>query len=90
MKTRSILIMPLALVLAACATPPTLDELEFQALQTGDWSAVEKRERSMARRAVREIPDCASDLVPVCRDSWGENDCHCVSRRSIKEMFSRY
>ena len=32
------------MVAAGCATQPTMDELEQEAAETGDWSRVEHRE----------------------------------------------
>ncbi|MCH7538407.1 MAG: hypothetical protein IID57_11200, partial [Proteobacteria bacterium] len=43
-------ILVLLLMLGGCAVVPTLEDLEDQALLTGDWSQVENRERTIARR----------------------------------------
>ena len=85
MKTSCILI--LALVLAACATPPTLEELEFQALQTGDWSAVDRRERALSRRMKYESLDCPKGLTTYCSEALGRRQCSCVSQETIKSLF---
>jgi uncharacterized protein HemY len=37
----------LVLLLMGCSQPPTLDELEDEALRTGDWSEVIRREEKL-------------------------------------------
>ena len=49
-------VMLIALALTACAPYKTLDELEDEAMLTGDYTALEKRERSLARRAAARGP----------------------------------
>ena len=89
MKTRRLLILPLILALGACAPTQTLEELEFQALQTGDWSAVERRERAMARRAETAMLECPHGMISYCEDRIGETTCQCVSRRALDEFFGQ-
>jgi hypothetical protein len=89
MKTWSILL--LSLFLGACATPPTMEELEAQAWQTGDWSAVERREDFLARRAARQArntgPMCPDGTIEFCEQRAGDRSCACVSRRALKDAF---
>ena len=85
MKIACILI--LALVAGACAAPPTLEELEFEALQTGDWSAVERREKSIERRAERHRMSCPNGLIEYCESRGGPGRCECVDRRAIDALF---
>ena len=85
MKTTGTLILVLAL--GACAAPPTLKELEFQALRTGDWNAVERRERAMARRAEQQVPSCGTGQVQYCESSFGQQSCQCVSRQAVVDYF---
>lgn len=89
MKPGKLILLPLVLMVAACAPQPTLEELEFRALQTGDWSTVEKRERAMARRAARQasVPDCAAGQISYCTNQVGERTCHCVSHRQAGLLF---
>ena len=42
-----ITVLLLMLFLAACASRPSMEELEDQAMASGDWSAVEAREKPM-------------------------------------------
>lgn len=85
MKIAGILVLILAL--GACAVPPTLEELEFQALQTGDWTLVERRERAMARRTERQGPSCGAEQVQYCESSFGQRACQCVSRRTVSDYY---
>jgi hypothetical protein len=85
MKTSCIVI--LTLVFAACATPPTLEELEFQALQTGDWSAVDRRERALSRRTKDHGLDCPKGLTTYCSEVLGRQQCSCVSRETVESLF---
>lgn len=80
-------ILLLALVAGACATSPTIEELEFEALRTGDWSAVERREKAVQRRAERRRMSCPNGLVELCESRGGQSRCECVDRRAIDAMF---
>jgi hypothetical protein len=50
-------------VLAGCATGPTLEQLEADALMTGDWSLVEKREQQLRRRQMRAAYQCPNGYI---------------------------
>ena len=86
MKTASILI--LALLTGACATPPTLEELELKARLTGDWSAVDRRERYLARRTARSPAQCSDGNVSVCSECAGQHVCECVDRDALDALLS--
>lgn len=70
-------------LLAGCVARPTLEELETQAMLTGDWSAVEKRERSIERRRARTGIECDIGLTAYCEITAGHRACTCVSSRSL-------
>jgi hypothetical protein len=80
------LILLAAALLVGCAEVKTLEELELAALQSGDWSAVEKRERSIARRKARGGPGCPSGLIPVCERRAGNSTCDCVSEQLMQDL----
>ncbi len=82
----------LVLMLGGCAAVPTLEELEDQALLTGDWSQVEKRERTIARRlaGAGEPPICASGYISVCQTQIGTTRCGCVSRSAMRDVFRQF
>ncbi len=89
MKTWSILLLSLSL--GACATSPTMEDLEAQAWQTGDWSAVERREEALVRRAARRAENarlmCPDGTVSYCEQRVGTMECRCVSSRAIQDAF---
>ena len=83
-------ILILLLMLGGCAAASTLEELEDQALLTGDWSQVEKRERTIARRLAGEPLDCASGYISVCQTQIGTTRCGCVSRSAMRDVFRQF
>ncbi len=78
-----ILIVLVLVGLAGCTVSPTPEELETQALLTGDWSAVESRERSLARQKARISPSCPSGYVTYCEDRFYDTVCACLDRVSL-------
>ena len=82
---KSISIIFLVSLLAACASKPTLEELEKEALETGDWTAVEERQAMYKRQGrVQEGEQCKAGYAYLC-DSKGElEECQCVSVRVIR------
>ncbi|MBT8100165.1 MAG: hypothetical protein KJO82_10460 [Gammaproteobacteria bacterium] len=77
-------------MLSACAAGPSMQQLETTAMLTGDWSAVEKRERSLERRAQRRGKTCPQDLVSLCDGSFGEKRCSCVSHETLSRVLHGY
>jgi len=75
------------LVLAGCSAAPTLEELEFAALQSGDWSHVKKRERAVARRKAREAQQCSAGRIRVCEKRVRNDRCSCVARDDFQDIF---
>ena len=80
MKIATVLVL---FLLVGCGVQPTLDELETQAFATGDWSAVELRERSIARRAARSGSQCPSGYISYCENQFGSLECACLKRNSF-------
>jgi hypothetical protein len=74
MKTLAMLLM---VTLAGCASRPSLVELEEQALASGDWSAVEAREKSMQRLLRSKRPVCPEETTRICVDNGGTPVCEC-------------
>jgi hypothetical protein len=76
------------MLLSGCAQQKlTLEELEREALVTGDWSKVEKREKSLERERIakerREF--CAAlKMIVLCID---RQPCFCASRDDIYNRF---
>ncbi len=77
--TRAIVLAAL-LVLGACADTRTLEELEQEAMETGDWSAVERREKKLAEQLARREAGCRTTETLVCETLAGASKCYCVSK----------
>jgi len=77
------------LVAAGCSGVPTMEELETQAMLTGDWSAVDKRERSVARRLAQAPMQCPDGYAAICEVRFAERKCACATRDSFRMAFSR-
>ena len=83
---KGIAISGLLLLLGGCASFASLEELEAQAMLTGDWSAVERRERIIARREARDAVQCPPDTIAVCTDAVGRDRCSCVRASTIHSL----
>ena len=75
------IILVLTVTLAACASEPTLEELEDQAMVSGDWSAVERREE--IQKDLRGASDqrCPDRQVVYCEQMGASEKCACVGPR---------
>lgn len=78
------------LLLVGCADFKTLEELEFAALQSGDWFAVEQREKNIARRKAQQGIRCPSGLLPLCEQRGRRARCSCTSRDEIQVLLGGY
>ena len=76
------------LLMVACAPMKSLEELEAEALQTGDWSLVEEREAIIAKRNARRPLQCPSGQVSVCEKSVGRYRCQCLGRAGVIDSFA--
>lgn len=86
---RSTALLLLALLSCGCVSSPTLDELRHDALLSGDWSEVEKREKIQARRQARAAPKCGPGRVAYCESGFAEKRCTCASRAAIRALVTR-
>ena len=85
---KGLAILGLLLFLGGCGTYTPLEELEAQAMLTGDWSVVERRERVIARRKARDAALCPEGTVAVCVDRVGKNECSCVRNSVVHTLIS--
>lgn len=85
MKTIVVVIL---LFLGGCSTIVPMSELERQAMLTGDWSDVERRERILQRRAERHGPDCGVGKVSYCKDTATSRRCKCLNDIAIQEILA--
>lgn len=76
------------LLVAACAPMTSLEELEAEALQTGDWSFVEERETLIAKRNSRRPRRCPNGQVSLCEKSVGLYRCQCVGKGVMVDAFA--
>lgn len=76
------------LLLSGCGTLVPMEELERQAFLTGDWSAVEARERTLVRQNMRRGMQCPSGYTGYCETSFGRERCACVERDVVRVALS--
>ena len=67
------------ILLEGCGTYHTLEELEDQALVSGNWSEVERRESKIAMRTGRSGVSCPSGTTFVCQRGGVAERCACVA-----------
>ena len=65
-----------------CGSRPTLEQLEGEAITTGDWTAVERREELIKERRELTAPGCSVGLTKTCVEEPSGIECYC--RPSIK------
>lgn len=78
------------LFLTGCGSFTSLEDLEHQAMLTGDWSAVEERERVIARRKERAGIQCPSGYVSYCQRNVGSNDCQCIDNDVMRDVLASF
>jgi hypothetical protein len=66
------------LVLSGCAAQPSLEDLEDEALLSGDWSKVVSHEQKLQRNHGSNRLECPRYYVAVCRESGLSSKCNCV------------
>jgi len=72
-------------LLVGCTARLTIDELEAEALKTGDWAAVEKRERMDEKWGVVQTDSaCPGDKVEICHKKAEREVCDCVSPHDLR------
>lgn len=74
--------------LAGCAAQPSLEQLEEQALVTGNWSAVEARERTIQKRNSRAGIQCPKGYVGYCERRVVTENCACIDRRTFNSLMA--
>lgn len=79
-----------ALTLSACGSFQSMEELERQAMLTGDWSAVEQRERVLARREQQRGQQCPSGYVSYCQKYVGRSECRCISNDAMRDVLAAF
>jgi hypothetical protein len=72
-----IILFALAIVVG-CATQPSLEELEDEATNSGDWIAVERREEIVKKDLESRGPGCLKGLNKYCIEEQSGIECYCV------------
>lgn len=67
-------------IVAACTSRPTLEQLEDEANTTGDWTAVERREELTKKRLESTAPGCPSRHVKKCFEEQSGIQCYCLPK----------
>ena len=75
---KTLITLMAVILLSACGTLKSLEQLEAEAMLSGDWSAVELRERQLARRNAKRGLMCPYGQISVCQMHIGDNRCACV------------
>ncbi len=78
------------ILLTGCAGYTPIQQLEAQALLTGDWSVVEKRERMEIRRNLHSYMKCPAGTIGYCETYRLPVRCSCVDRASIRSSLGGY
>jgi hypothetical protein len=89
MRYGILLALALTALLSGCGTLTSMEELERQAMITGDWSDVERRERILARRDARSGPQCPDGQIAFCETSASVNRCECIAPSVMRSSFSQ-
>ena len=63
--------------LVACAPIPTLDELQAEAAESGDWSKVERREKLLEVKGDQRPPTCPEGFIGYCEVTGYDRHCGC-------------
>jgi hypothetical protein len=67
--------------LVGCAARPSLEQLEKEAMASGDWSAVEQREEAMRRYDPNNGGTCPAGQDRVCYENPAGENCRCRFHR---------
>ncbi len=84
-----LILISVLLILAGCASGPTFEELQAEALITGDWSEVERREALKERRRQRQGPQCPSGYFSYCTQQLSLMRCTCVASNAFARTWRR-
>jgi len=81
------MIIVILLGLAGCSSFVPLEQLEAEALVSGDWSRVEQRERLIQRRNLRAYMNCPAGTMGYCQKNGLTDKCGCVDSTVIRSLF---
>lgn len=81
---KRIIIISALVLLAGCSSLVPMEQLEAEAIRTGDWSLVEQRERIIARRNLRSNLNCPPRTTGYCEIGPAGEKCVCVESDIIR------
>ena len=79
-----LIILAVVLLLSGCAAAKSMQQLEKEALKSGDWSKVEQRGRiTVGKRRHRNSLrlNCLAGQIAVCEQFGSKDKCTCHARR---------
>ena len=65
-------------IIVGCAPRPTLDQLEEEALVSGEWTTVERREEIVRKRRESTAPGCLVGYRKKCIEEQSGIQCYCL------------
>lgn len=77
------------LFVAGCSAYVPLEQLEAEALVSGDWSKVEQRQMMLQRRESRNAPQCPPGTLGYCDVGIGGDRCTCVASEVVSSYLGR-
>ncbi|MGI9271439.1 MAG: hypothetical protein ACR2QT_06670 [Woeseiaceae bacterium] len=77
-RANHIILIALVLV-AGCAARQSLEELEDEAMQTGEWDAVERREEVVKKSLESRGPGCPPRHTKHCVEEQSGIQCYCLA-----------
>ncbi len=86
---KTMITVTVVLLLTGCGAMKSMDQLEAEALLSGDWSAVEQRERQIARRNLNSNLYCPPGKIGYCEADFGREACGCVDQDQINAFLMR-
>ena len=75
--TKFVILFTLVIV-AGCASRPSLENLEDEAMTTGDWTTVERREEVIKERLESTAPGCPVGWTKRCVEEQSGIQCYCI------------
>ena len=74
--------------LGGCIEQPTMEELEKEAIETGDWSKVQRREERLGNR--EPAINCPEGTVVYCKEWGNKKRCGCVTYDQLERGLRGY
>jgi hypothetical protein len=86
---KTMITVTVLLLLTGCGAMKSMEQLESEAMLSGDWSAVEQRERQIARRNLNSSIHCPAGKIGYCEADLGRKECYCVDQEQLNAFLMR-